>query len=64
MQQDFFIGIDVSKKQLHIGLLPANKTRVVANTPEGIEDLVRRCVKWEPELVVLESTGGLERPAG
>lgn len=61
--EEFFVGIDVAKKHLHVGLLPKGKVRVLTNSPDGIDELVRRCKRWEPKLIVLEATGGLERAA-
>ena len=58
-----YIGIDVSKAALDVAARPTGDTGRFENTPAGIRRLVswieRRC----PSLVVLESTGGLERAA-
>lgn len=61
MISDFFVGIDVSKKSLHVGLLPSRKVRVFNNDSDGIQGLLKHCMKWKPALIVLEYTGGLER---
>jgi transposase len=57
------IGIDVSKATLDVAARPTGDTGRFENTPAGIRQVVswvgRRCAS----LVVLESTGGLERAA-
>jgi transposase len=56
-----FVGIDVSKAQLDVAIRPTRETLSVANDKAGIKTLVKRLAKIKPTLVVLESTGGLER---
>jgi transposase len=56
-----FVGIDVSKAQLDVAIRPTGETLSVANDKAGIKALVKRLAKIQPALVVLESTGGLER---
>lgn len=56
-------GIDVSKDRLDVCLLPEGEAFAVANDPEGIDSLLGRLAQASPELVVLEATGGYERPA-
>ena len=56
-----FVGIDVSKAQLDVAIRPTAEALSVANDKAGIKALVKRLVKLQPTLVVLESTGGLER---
>ncbi len=56
-------GVDVSKWRLDVCLLPGRQAFCVANDPQGIDELVRRLEEVRPELVVLEATGGYERPA-
>jgi transposase len=57
-----FVGVDVSKTTLDVGMLPDQSTWSVANDPSGIEALVVRLGGLAPSLVVLEATGGLEAP--
>ena len=59
--QKIFIGIDVSKAQLDIALRPLNEYFHVANTPEGIDELVERLQPVSPTLITIEATGGYER---
>jgi len=56
-----FVGIDVSKAQLDVTLRPSGQTMSVTNDKAGIKTLVKSLEKPKPTLVVLESTGGLER---
>jgi len=58
-----YVGIDVSKERLDVAFRPAGEHRWFANDPTGIEDLVARLLEGPPTLVVLESSGGYERPA-
>lgn len=58
-----YIGIDVSKAQLDIGIRPENAAWSVTNDEAGIDELLRRIKKTSNTLVVLEATGGLELPA-
>ena len=60
---EHFIGIDVSKATLDVAVAGTAEAWSVANTTEGVQDLVGRLRKLEPQLIVLEATGGLERRA-
>lgn len=55
-----FIGIDVSKAHLDIAVRPSGECWQVDNNTEGIEQLVCRLQPLEPQLIVMEATGGLE----
>jgi len=57
-----FVGIDVSKAELEISLIPEEKTWKTSNDHGGIDELMERLSAMSPELVVLEATGGLEVP--
>lgn len=54
------VGIDVSKAWLDVAVGAQEQPWRVANSAEGIADLVARLQPLAPELIVLESTGGLE----
>lgn len=56
-----FVGIDVSQDRLDVYVRPLRDRWWVPNTPQGRVILVKRLAALKPELVVLESTGGLER---
>lgn len=57
-----FIGIDVSKERLDIGVGAAGESWQAANDEAGIQATLARLIEWQPTLVVVESTGGLEWP--
>jgi transposase len=56
-----FVGIDVAKDELVVHILPNNQQLTVPNSKEGIKELVKLFKKNNPQQVVLEATGGLER---
>lgn len=61
-----YVGIDVSKAWLDVATRPDGRSGEhfrAPNDPEGIGALAARLAELAPELVVLEYTGGLERPA-
>jgi transposase len=58
-----YAGVDVSKARLDVAVRPTGERYSVANDPEGIDTLVGRLEEVGFELVVLEATGGFERPA-
>ena len=57
-----FIGIDVSKQRLDIGVGADGEFWQESNDEAGIQATLTRLVEWQPALVVVESTGGLEWP--
>jgi transposase len=59
-QQQVYIGIDVSKKQLDVAIRPGNDFFQVANDDLGIAALVQRLVSLQPQLILLEASGGFE----
>jgi transposase len=59
--EEIWIGIDVSKARLDVGILGEEELRSVKNDAAGIEGIVKRCVELRPQLVVVESTGGYEK---
>jgi transposase len=56
-----YVGIDVSKATLDVGVHPSGETWQIANEPDAIAALVDRFVAQPPELIVVEATGGYER---
>src|SRR4029077_16704417 len=60
---DLFVGIDVSKAVLDIAVAPTGEAWSVANSTEGMQQLVSKFGEISPKLIVLEATGGLERRA-
>jgi len=58
-----YVGIDVSKSRLDIALGEDGEVWHVRNDGEGFETLVKKLEEIEPKMIVIESTGGYERPA-
>jgi len=61
-QGSVFVGIDVSKAHLDVAEGATATAWRVANSPDGIRDLLARLRVSAPQLIVLESTGGYEVP--
>jgi len=59
---NIYVGIDVAKAHLDVAQRPAAKVWRVSNDGPGIAALVERLVQFQPALVVLEATGGIELP--
>jgi transposase len=60
-----FVGVDVSKDTLDVACAASEETTTLRfpNSPNGIADFVEACRAWSIEMIVLEATGGYERPA-
>lgn len=58
--KECYVGIDVSKNELEVAVLPETKTKRWPNTEEGIDRLVAYLKGISPTLIVMEATGGLE----
>ena len=57
------VGIDVSKDGLDVAFEPNTRpSEQFDNTAEGIDLLVELLARQRPDFVVLEATGGFERP--
>jgi transposase len=56
-----YVGIDVSKAKLDIAVLGEKQARQVENTSKGINELVQGMADLQPELIVVEATGGYQR---
>lgn len=59
---EVFVGIDIAKARLDVAVRPDGEVFTAEHTPDGITALVERLASLEPSLIVLEATGGLERP--
>ena len=55
-----FVGIDVSKTRLDVHVRPNGEAFAVDRDGDGIEQLIARLQALNPELIVLEATGGFE----
>jgi transposase len=60
MDNEIFVGIDVSLDKLDVAVSNDSRAYCFKNTPKGIDALCKKCKKWKPTLIVLEGTGGLE----
>lgn len=56
------VGIDVSKNHLDVAESPDGPVRTVSCTPAALRKLARDLAARHPERVVVEATGGYERP--
>ena len=61
-QEAIYVGVDVAKSQVDVAVRPTDNGWVVANDGAGLGQLVSRLKTLEPQLVVLEASGGLELP--
>jgi transposase len=57
-----YVGIDVSKATLDVAIFPLGRHFVVSNDEVGIDELLGGLEDLRPILVVLEASGGYERP--
>jgi transposase len=57
-----FVGVDISKAQLDVAVLPQAENLSVANDETGVAALVKRLKALRPTLIVLAATGGWEAP--
>ena len=57
-----YVGIDVSKATLDVAILPTEECFAASNDEAGIEELIGKLAELPEALVLLEATGGFERP--
>ena len=57
-----FIGIDVSKQLLEVGVYESDYRYRCPNEPKKFPELVAELIDLRPARILLEATGGLERP--
>jgi transposase len=55
-----YVGIDVSKASLDIGVIPSGESWSVSNQGNDIAALVKKLRRLKPEIIVLEPTARLE----
>ena len=60
MNSETYVGVDVCKSSLELNILPDNQSQKFPNDDRGIKQLVKFLRKIDPNLIVFESTGGLE----
>lgn len=56
-----YVGIDVSKSNLDVYLLPSEKYMQFKNDTHGIKKLASKMKIISPDLIVMEATGGYEK---
>ena len=57
-----FVGVDVSKDTLDLARADSDRVTTFANDPAGVAQVVDLLAAAGPAVVVVEATGGLERP--
>src|SRR5690348_3744328 len=57
-----FVGIDVAQDKLDLAPDEGGNVTTFTNDPEGIVAILRMLRPLKPQMIVVESTGGLERP--
>ena len=62
LMADVYVGIDVSKARFDIAVRPTGEQWGATNDSERIDDLVAKLEHLHPSLIVLEASGGYERP--
>ena len=63
MSTPVFVGLDVCKAQLDLNVFPTAAPGQFENEPQGLRRLVKHLRKLQPQLVVMEATGGWEAAA-
>jgi transposase len=61
MATSSYVGIDVSKAKLDVAVLGERQETQVDNNQVGITCLVQQMLELQPELIVVEATGGYQR---
>ena len=61
MATSSYVGIDVSKNRLDVAVWGEKQEKQVDNTSQGIAQLVEWMRGLQPELIVVEATGGYQR---
>jgi transposase len=60
MKEQQWVGIDVCQRYLDVYIRPVGKIHQFSNDERGIAQLVECLRAMQPELIVLEATGGLK----
>ena len=60
MDEKLFVGIDVSKDRLDVGLSDRKETWQVTNDENGFRELIDRVRPLHPTMIVMEASGGYE----
>src|SRR5580692_3515677 len=59
---ELYVGIDVAKQNLDLARSDAKTVERFDNDKAGIAKIIDRMIQAKPVMIVIESTGGLERP--
>jgi transposase len=62
METGTYVGIDVAKVRLDVAVRPSGEQWITPTDATSLEELVGRLQALQPELIVLEATGGREGP--
>jgi len=62
MSEPIYVGIDISKDTFHVATCPDLIKNCFPNTPDGHRQLCKNLQNQTIALIVLEATGGYERP--
>ena len=57
-----FVGIDISKQRLDVGVYPDGQHWEEANDEAGMIRITKQLSQLKPQLIVVEATGGLQQP--
>jgi len=57
-----YVGIDIAKHGFDLAVEPKQKVQHFDNDPEGIQRCLKILQQLQPDLIVMEPTGGYERP--
>lgn len=60
-EEKFYVGIDVSKYELDVYILPRKIHSTYKNSPQGIHAIKKKLAHYPSAKVVLEATGGYEK---
>jgi transposase len=60
MNSQVFVGLDVSKQHLDVAVRPHDRHFIIPNHDRGMTQLVKRLADLNPQLIVLEASGGYE----
>ena len=61
MATSSYVGIDVSKDRLDVAILGEKQDKQFRNAKDSIAQLVKHLVDLQPEVIVVEATGGYQR---
>jgi len=55
-----YVGIDIAKDKFDVAVLGEKRVRQIANTKRGIAEFTKQMHELDPQLIVVEATGGYE----